>query len=250
MRIRRITIAGALMLAVLLTACRDKAARFETRAYHLYPQVIERVLSYGQDDDAASARVEASPSNIALICSSDAKYAEMAADTAKALKASGAVQVLLAGRPGEHEEAWRNAGIDTFIYVGCDVLSTLTDLLSHLVGPPTGRRQIEAARSRRGLAAQDEILQGGEVVDQHEMLMHHTDTSQDGVLRGSGLERFAVHVDLAGRGLEVAGQHLQGSGLAGAVFADQRVQSPGREPNAEVGNGHQLAEHAGGRAKL
>ena len=47
-----------------------------------------------------------------------------AADAAKALSAAGAI-VHLAGRPGEHEAAWNAAGVETYIYVGCDVLATL-----------------------------------------------------------------------------------------------------------------------------
>ena len=58
------------------------------------------------------------------MCSSDAVYSLQAATAAKALTAAGAV-VYLAGRPGEHEAEWQQAGIKRFIYVGCDVLSTL-----------------------------------------------------------------------------------------------------------------------------
>ena len=43
---------------------------------------------------------------------------------AKALAAAGAI-VHLAGRPGENEQSWRQAGVKDFIYMGCDVLSTL-----------------------------------------------------------------------------------------------------------------------------
>ncbi len=43
----------------------------------------------------------------------------------KALSTAGAI-VHLAGRPGEHEAAWNAAGVKAYIYVGCDVLATLT----------------------------------------------------------------------------------------------------------------------------
>ena len=42
----------------------------------------------------------------------------------KALAAAGAI-VQLAGRPGENEANWRQAGVKSFIFMGCDVLSTL-----------------------------------------------------------------------------------------------------------------------------
>jgi methylmalonyl-CoA mutase len=43
---------------------------------------------------------------------------------APALAAAGAV-AQLAGRPGEHEAPWRQAGVKDFVYLGCDVLATL-----------------------------------------------------------------------------------------------------------------------------
>ncbi|MHB1205247.1 MAG: methylmalonyl-CoA mutase family protein [Rhodospirillaceae bacterium] len=66
-----------------------------------------------------------SGATFAVICGTDAVYAESAAPVAKALKGAGAAIVYLAGRPGEQESAWRAAGIDEFIYMGCDVLATL-----------------------------------------------------------------------------------------------------------------------------
>jgi methylmalonyl-CoA mutase len=61
---------------------------------------------------------------LACLCSSDAVYAAEAVDAARALTAAGA-RLFLAGRPGEHEQALRRAGIETFMFVGCDVLATL-----------------------------------------------------------------------------------------------------------------------------
>ncbi len=40
-----------------------------------------------------------------------------AAEAAKALTAAGAI-VHLAGRPGENEAQWRQAGVKTFVYHG------------------------------------------------------------------------------------------------------------------------------------
>ena len=47
------------------------------------------------------------------------------AAAARALKAAGARHIYLAGRPGEREAIYRNAGVQTFIYAGCDVLAVL-----------------------------------------------------------------------------------------------------------------------------
>lgn len=61
----------------------------------------------------------------ACICSTDARYAESAAELARELKNAGASLVLLAGRPGDLESALREAGVDDFMYVGCDALSVV-----------------------------------------------------------------------------------------------------------------------------
>jgi methylmalonyl-CoA mutase len=48
----------------------------------------------------------------------------------KALKAAGVKKVYLAGRPGALEAPLKEAGIDGFIFLGCDVVATLTEVLS------------------------------------------------------------------------------------------------------------------------
>ena len=86
---------------------------------------IEAIHNDGFKDPAALvAAFKASGAKLACLCSSDAVYARQAADAAKALTAAGAI-VHLAGRPGEHEKAWTQVGVKTFIYAGCDALSTL-----------------------------------------------------------------------------------------------------------------------------
>ena len=86
---------------------------------------IETVTSEGFKAKAAMiAAFKASGAKLACLCSSAKIYESEAAEAAKALAAAGAI-VHLAGRPGENEANWRQAGVKTFIYVGCDVLSTL-----------------------------------------------------------------------------------------------------------------------------
>lgn len=72
-----------------------------------------------------AAAFKASGLATVCICGADKAYAEQATDTAKALKAAGASWVLLAGKPGDNEEAWRAAGVDQFIFAGQDVISAL-----------------------------------------------------------------------------------------------------------------------------
>ncbi|MGW2418386.1 methylmalonyl-CoA mutase family protein [Streptomyces sp. NPDC001709] len=61
----------------------------------------------------------------AVLCSSDALYAEQAEQTAESLKASGARHVFLAGR-GEY------AGIDSYVFAGCDAIDVLSATLDRM----------------------------------------------------------------------------------------------------------------------
>ena len=64
-------------------------------------------------------------SPLVCLCSSDTVYGTNAADAAKALSEAGASHIYLAGRPGANEAAWRGAGVNEFVYVGCDALAIL-----------------------------------------------------------------------------------------------------------------------------
>jgi methylmalonyl-CoA mutase len=86
---------------------------------------IEALTNDGFDRRAdVVAAFKRSGARLACLCSSDKVYASEAAETAKALTDVGGI-VQLAGRPGENETKWRQAGIKAFIYVGCDTLATL-----------------------------------------------------------------------------------------------------------------------------
>jgi methylmalonyl-CoA mutase len=69
-----------------------------------------------------------SGAGVACIASSDAVYAELGESTAGALKAAGAAQVLLAGRPRGQEQALQAAGVDLFIFAGADAPAILSRL--------------------------------------------------------------------------------------------------------------------------
>ena len=83
---------------------------------------------FGEVDEAVTAFRDAD-TRMAVICSSDARYETVVAELARALDTAGARTVLVAGRPGDHERAWRDAGVAGFIHVGCDQVRVLTDLL-------------------------------------------------------------------------------------------------------------------------
>jgi methylmalonyl-CoA mutase len=77
--------------------------------------------------DAGKAFAD-SGAGVACISSSDQVYAELAEATAGALKAAGAREVLLAGRPKDQEAALKAAGVDAFIFASCDAVATLAHL--------------------------------------------------------------------------------------------------------------------------
>jgi methylmalonyl-CoA mutase len=76
------------------------------------------------DAAMAAAAFKESGAVLACLCSSDEFYATTAEETARALRATGA-RVWLAGRPGENEARLRAAGVENFIYAGCDALVVL-----------------------------------------------------------------------------------------------------------------------------
>ncbi|MDI1342603.1 MAG: methylmalonyl-CoA mutase subunit beta [Pseudolabrys sp.] len=87
---------------------------------------IEALGNDGFKDQADMvAAFKKSGATLACLCGSDVAYAEQATSAAKALADAGAV-VHLAGRPGEQEAALKEAGVKTFVFVGGDVLSTLS----------------------------------------------------------------------------------------------------------------------------
>ncbi len=74
---------------------------------------------------------------LACLCGSDRTYESAAALAAAALNAAGARHIYLAGRPGQREAQWRAAGVQSFIYEGCDLLATLQaayDILGNKTG--------------------------------------------------------------------------------------------------------------------
>ncbi|MGW7417878.1 methylmalonyl-CoA mutase family protein, partial [Streptomyces sp. NPDC054863] len=84
------------------------------------------------DAGTVAGAFTASGAGVACICSSDALYAEQAADVAAALKEAGARTVFLAGRPGEAEDTYRSAGVDAFVFAGSDAVAVLTSVLDRM----------------------------------------------------------------------------------------------------------------------
>ena len=90
---------------------------------------VEALGNDGFADPAAlAAGYKASGAKRAVLCSSDAIYAEQGVEAAKALTAVGGA-IYLAGRPGELEASLREAGVKDFIHVGGDLLAQLSQSL-------------------------------------------------------------------------------------------------------------------------
>jgi methylmalonyl-CoA mutase len=66
---------------------------------------------------------------VACVCGSDETYAAEAVARVTALKAAGCKRVLVAGRPGALEAALHAAGADGYVFVGCDAVAILSELL-------------------------------------------------------------------------------------------------------------------------
>jgi methylmalonyl-CoA mutase len=84
------------------------------------------------DLDALVDAFRASGAKLACICSSDDVYAKEAEAAAQALANAGARHIYFAGRPREAEARLRDSGVETFIYAGCNVLATLTEVYRRL----------------------------------------------------------------------------------------------------------------------
>jgi methylmalonyl-CoA mutase len=82
--------------------------------------------------DAAVRAFLESGATAAVFCGSDQSYIELLARFAPVLREHKPRFLALAGRPGEHAEAWSVLGITHYIYLGCDVLATLKTFQSAL----------------------------------------------------------------------------------------------------------------------
>lgn len=82
-------------------------------------------------DDAAAALGDAS---IVILAGPDAALAVETPAVARALKSAGAKAIGVAGKPGAHEAALRDAGVDAFVFVGADVVTFAETLLERAKG--------------------------------------------------------------------------------------------------------------------
>ena len=78
-----------------------------------------------------------------------------------------------------------------------------------------------AVNIQPALQSEDDILGGGEEIDQLEVLVDHADTQIEGILGRCDGHGLVVDVDLSLIGEVDAGEHIHQRGLAAAVFTQQ-----------------------------
>ncbi|MER6031518.1 methylmalonyl-CoA mutase family protein [Streptomyces sp. NPDC001851] len=95
-------------------------------AYTARATFAANLFQAGGVEPVTEGRFEDSGATEAVLCSSDALYAEQAERTAESLRAAGARHVFLAGRPAEY------AGIDSYVFAGCDAVAVLSATLDRM----------------------------------------------------------------------------------------------------------------------
>lgn len=112
----------------IFLACLGTEAEFSPRATFatnfFAAGGIEAVGGHA-DASAIGSAFAASGAKLACLCAADKTYESGGANAAEALKAAGSRHIYLAGRPGALELALRHAGVQSFIYEGCDALALL-----------------------------------------------------------------------------------------------------------------------------
>ena len=89
------------------------------------------------------------------------------------------------------------------------------------------------SRVRRGVAEED-VLGDGELGEEQELLVDGGDAAAGGLARGDGGELLVAEADAAAVGGVGAGDDLDERRLAGAVFAEERVDLAGAEVEGDV----------------
>ncbi|MCW8098185.1 methylmalonyl-CoA mutase family protein [Streptomyces tauricus] len=87
---------------------------------------VSNLFRAGGIEPVTEGSFEDSGATEVCLCSSDALYEEQAASTARALRAAGARQVFLAGRPGKYPD------VDAYVFAGCDAVAVLSATLDRM----------------------------------------------------------------------------------------------------------------------
>ncbi len=89
-------------------------------------------------DLAAEALADAfrsSGARVACLCGTDEDYEASAERVCAVLRAAGARSILMARRPADGDQSLRDAGLNGYIYAGCDAVTTLGELRELAAAP-------------------------------------------------------------------------------------------------------------------
>jgi methylmalonyl-CoA mutase len=95
-------------------------------AYSARATFAANLFQAGGIEPVTEGRFEDSGATEAVLCSSDALYADRAEQAAAELRAAGARHVSLAGRPAAY------AGADSHVFAGCDAVAALSAILDRM----------------------------------------------------------------------------------------------------------------------
>jgi hypothetical protein len=140
---------------------------------------------------------------------------------------------------GDAEPFHQHAGVDAQARVAREFEDPLARL-----GPDAVQR----------FGAEHDVLLDGQVVGQHEVLVHHADPGLDRVRRGAEVDALAHHLDGALVGLLHPVEDLHQGGLARAVLTAQGVDFADSDAQVDVAVGDDArkalgdaGQHDGGR---
>lgn len=84
------------------------------------------------DAESVAEAACASGAKVAVICSTDSTYPELVPAVTQAIKGKdSSMRVLMAGFPGDQETAYKEAGLDDYIFIKSNHYNTLKDNLAH-----------------------------------------------------------------------------------------------------------------------
>jgi methylmalonyl-CoA mutase len=96
----------------------------EPKRHKARREYVDRLLRAGGFTPVDTAQ-DASP-DVVFLCGHDDDYASLGIQEAKSLAPK---TVVVAGRPGALEEAWRAAGVKDFVFMGADILAVLESMV-------------------------------------------------------------------------------------------------------------------------
>ncbi|MBN2718906.1 MAG: hypothetical protein JXX14_23875, partial [Deltaproteobacteria bacterium] len=95
-------------------------------------EITESPLCHTVQDARLAARTSAA--DVIVICSTDDRYGEMAAEVAAGIRADVKSLLVLAGRPFDREAEYRGGGVDEFIYLGANHFELLHAIVEKIGG--------------------------------------------------------------------------------------------------------------------